>query len=74
LCPQCAIVKPSGKAKKTPLHPIPVSRPFQIIGVNIMNYNNCHSKKQSGCGFPGLPDKVFQAPDQKKIHLCKIAG
>ena len=36
-CPQCAIVNPSGRVNKPPLQPIPVSRPFQILGVDIMD-------------------------------------
>ena len=36
-CPACSIVSGGGKATKPPLHPIPVQRPFQIIGVNIMD-------------------------------------
>ena len=32
-CPQCSIV--NGQ-HRPPLHPIPVSHPFQIIGVDVM--------------------------------------
>ena len=35
-CPQCAIVKGMGRKNKPPVHPIPTERPFQIIGVDIM--------------------------------------
>ena len=35
-CPQCAIVKGTGHKNKPPLHPIPTERPFQIVGVDIM--------------------------------------
>ena len=35
-CPQCAIVKGTGRKNKPPLHPIPTERPFQIVGVDIM--------------------------------------
>ena len=35
-CPQCAIVKGTGCKNKPPLHPISTERPFQIVGVNIM--------------------------------------
>lgn len=35
-CPECAIVSGGGRKHKPPLHPIPVQRPFQIIGVDIM--------------------------------------
>ena len=36
-CPQYAIINASGKINKPPLHPIPVERIFQIIGVDIMD-------------------------------------
>ena len=37
-CPQCAIVNPSVKInKQLPLQPIPLSWPFQILGVDIMD-------------------------------------
>ena len=35
-CPDCAIVSGVGRRNKPPLCPIPVQRPFQIIGVDIM--------------------------------------
>ena len=37
-CVECAVVKGTGKAQRPPLHPIPVQRPFQIIGVDIMEF------------------------------------
>ena len=36
-CPECAIVSGGGKVLRPPLHPIPVSSPFQIIGVDVMD-------------------------------------
>jgi len=36
-CPRCAIVNGTGRVNRPPLHPIPVQRPFQIIGVDIMD-------------------------------------
>lgn len=35
-CGECAIVSGTGKKNRPPLHPIPVQRPFQILGVDIM--------------------------------------
>ena len=34
-CPDCAIVTGGGRKPRPPLHPIPVSRPFQIIGMEL---------------------------------------
>ena len=36
-CPECTVVSRGGKVQRPPLHPIPVSRPFQIIGVDVMD-------------------------------------
>ena len=33
-CPECATVSGGGRATRPPLHPIPVNRPFQIVGVD----------------------------------------
>ena len=35
-CPDCAVVSGTGGKHVPPLHPIPVQRPFQIFGVDIM--------------------------------------
>jgi hypothetical protein len=34
-CPECIIATGSGRRNKAPLHPIPVQRPFQILGIDI---------------------------------------
>lgn len=36
-CPSCTIVIGGGKPLRPPLQPIPVQRPFQIVGVDIMD-------------------------------------
>lgn len=36
-CPECAIVSGMGRCLKLPLQPIPVSYPFQILGINVMD-------------------------------------
>ena len=35
-CPQCAIVEGMGRKQKPLLQPIVTERPFQIVGVDIM--------------------------------------
>ena len=36
-CPPCVIVNAAGRVNRPLLHPIPVSQPFEIIGVDIMD-------------------------------------
>ena len=35
-CPYCVIVEGTGRKQKPSLQPIPTERPFQIVGVDIM--------------------------------------
>ena len=35
-CPQCTTVTGDGRHHRPPLHPIPVCRPFQSVGVDVM--------------------------------------
>ena len=35
-CPQCAISDGGSRKSKPPLHPIPVQRAFQIMGVDVL--------------------------------------
>ena len=35
-CPECAVVSGGAKAVKPLLHPIPVQKPFQVVGVDVM--------------------------------------
>ena len=35
-CPQCTVVTGGGQHHQPPLHPIPVRRPFQIVGIDVM--------------------------------------
>ena len=36
-CPECATVTGAGRQHHPPLQPIPIQRPFQKIGVNVMD-------------------------------------
>ena len=74
-CPVCATVSGGGKVIRPPLHPIPVQRPFQLIGVDVMdlpmtNDGNCHVVV-----FQDYLTKwplVFPVPDQKSIRLVRL--
>ena len=48
-CPECAIVSEVGRRNKPPLCPIPVQRPFQIVGVNIMELPKTSKGQVRGC-------------------------
>ena len=67
-CPQCAIVGKGTHANKPPLQPIPVQRPFQIWGVDIMELPHTRSGNHYVIVFQNFFSKwplVFPAPDQK---------
>ena len=66
-CPQCAIVSSGSKPSRPPLHPIPVSRLFQIVGVDVMKL----PLTDQGNSYV-LVFHVFPMPDQKSIRIEKI--
>ena len=72
-CPQCA--KSSGKVNKPPLHPIPVSCPFQIVGVDITDLPVAKAGNHHVVVFQDFLTKfplVFSVPDLKSIRLAKL--
>ena len=74
-CPVCATVSGGGKVSRPPLHPIPVQRLFQIVGVDVMDLpttadGNCHVVV-----FQDYLTKwplVYPVPDQKSIRLVRL--
>jgi len=68
----CAIVNPFGKINKQPLHPIPFSHPFQIIGVNMMDLPVTKSGNWYFVVFQDFLTKFPLVPDQKTICLAKL--
>ena len=74
-CPQCTISTGSGRQLKPPLQPIPVSRPFQIIGVDIMDLPKTSRGNQHVVVFQDFLTKwplVFPTPDQKALRLTRL--
>ena len=74
-CPQCAIVNASGKINKPPLHPIPVERVFQIMGVDIMDLPLTDKGNRHVVVFQDFLSKwplVFPVPDQKAERLARL--
>ena len=68
-CPQCA-----GRVNRPPLHPIPVSRPFEIIGVDIMDLPPIKSGNRHVV-FQDFLTKfplVYPVPDQKASRLARL--
>ena len=64
-CPQCAIVNSSGRINKPPLHPIPVARVFQIVGVDIMDLPKTRRLTKDS---PKTFIFVTHSPVENKIH------
>jgi hypothetical protein len=67
-CPECAIVTVAGRQHQPPLHPIHVQKPFQIVGVDIVDLACTESGNKhevvSQDTFTKWP-MVYAMPDQK---------
>ena len=71
-CPQCAIVTGGSRHHRPPLHPIPVSRPFQIIGVDVMELPTTDRGNRYMLVFQDFLTKwplVYAMPDQKSLCI-----
>ena len=74
-CPECLIVRGSGRKERPPLHPIHVSRPFQIIGVDVMDLPVTSSGNKHVLVFQDYFTKwpmVYPIPDQKTHRIVDI--
>ena len=74
-CPECAISTGSGRITKPPLHPIPVSRPFQILGIDVMDLPLTDRGNKHVVVIQDLFTKwplVFAIPDQKTTRIARI--
>ena len=74
-CPQCAIVSGSGRVNKPPLHPIPVQRAFQIVGLDVMDLPRTQSGNKHVVVFQDYLTKwplVFPVPDQKAVRIAQL--
>ena len=73
-CPDYAVVSGGGRVSRPPLNPIPVSRPFQIIGVDVMDLP-ITSQGNKHVVFQNLFTKwpmVYAVPDQRSEYIVKI--
>ena len=74
-CPQCAVVTGGSRQHRPPLHPIPVSRPFQIIGVGIMELPTTERGNRYVLVFQDFLTKwpmVYPMPDQKSLRIAEL--
>ena len=74
-CAECAIVSGAGRVQRPPLHPIPVQRAFQILGVDIMELPVTEQGNRYLIVFQDFLTKwpfVFPAPDQRAIRIARL--
>lgn len=74
-CPECTIVMGAGRHDKPPLHPIPVSRPFQILGVNLMELPKTRRGNKYVIVFQDYLTKwplVYPLSDQRALTVARI--
>ena len=74
-CPECAIAMGTGRKKRQPLHPIPVLRPFQILGIDVMDLPVTEKGNRHVIVIQDLFTKwplVFPVPDQKASRIAKL--
>ena len=66
-CAECAIAIRVGREKRPPLHPIPVTRPLQIWGIDIMELPKTAKGNKSVMVMQDFLTKwllVFPAPEK----------
>ena len=74
-CPECAIVTGAGRQLKPSLKPIPVQRPFQIMGLDIMDLPATEQGNKHVVVFQDMFTKwplVFPVPDQKAERIARL--
>lgn len=72
-CPECTITAGTGKHHKPPLHPIPVSRPFQIVDADLMELPRTRRGNKYVILPAGLPYQMafaYAFPDQKTLTIA----
>lgn len=74
-CPECVTVSGSGRHHKPPLYPIPVDRPFQIVGGDLMELPKTERGNRYVAVYQDFFSKwplVFALPDQQSIRLIRL--
>ena len=74
-CLECAIVTGSARVNKPPLHPIPVSRPFQMLAIDVMDLPLTDQGNRHVVVIQDLLTKwpmAFAVPYQKAARLAML--
>ena len=74
-CPECTIATGGSKISRPPLHPIPVQRPFQISGIDIMELPKTSAGNKYVIVLQDFPTKwpmIYAAPDQKAQRIARL--
>ena len=74
-CAECAMATGTGREKRPPLHPIPVKRPFQIWGIDIMELPKTAKGNKYVIVMQDFLTKwplVVPAPDQKANRIARL--
>ena len=72
---ECAIAMGIGRRMKPLLHPIPVKRPFQILGVDVMELPKTSKGNKYVIVIQDFLTKwplVYPAPDQKAVRIARL--
>ena len=76
-CPECDIFTGGGRASRPPLHPILMSKPFQILGIDIMDLPLTDQGNQHVVVIQDLFTKwplVFAVLDQKTTRMARLVA
>ena len=74
-CPACAVTTGTGRQNRPPLQPIPVSRPFQILGIDVMDLPTTDQGNSHVVVVQDLFTKwpfAFAMPDQKSERIARL--
>ena len=74
-CPQCVTVTGGGRHHRPPLHPIPVNRPFQIVGIDVMELPRTDNGNQYVLVLQDFLTKwpfAFPMLDQKSKRIADL--
>lgn len=74
-CPECTVVTGGSKVHCPPLHPIPVQRPFQILGIDIMELPKTAAGNRYVIVLQDFLTKwpmIFAVPDQKAHRIARL--